>query len=55
VFSRAPRERRVAGRQKHKMIEIRACQAQGALIFNERNPGPPTKVFATIIAGGIPG
>jgi len=44
------RKRRVAGRQKDKMIEIRAGQAQRPFLSREENPPAPPKIRPTLVA-----
>lgn len=44
---------RITGWQKEKMIQIGAGQAPGTLVFNQRDPGAPTKLLPALVAGRI--
>ena len=54
MLAGALRERRVAGRQQNKVIEIRTGKAQGPAIPGQEDQRPPAEVFAAFVAARLP-
>jgi hypothetical protein len=55
VFARASRERRITGRQKQEVIEIRTADADGAPIARQKDQRPGAEIFATFVTARLAG
>ena len=55
VLAGAPREGRIAGGEKHKVVEVGTGEAEGTTIAGQKDPRPPAEIFVTFVAARLPG